>query len=119
MFTCANTYCQGILTFDVDDDALADGRRYAVRCYTKISTHFRAADASQIKLFALVHSHCKIREAVLLNNRPTKRIALKSFERAKDVDCSKVSATSMSNTMKRLSRCIALILMKNSCSEQK
>lgn len=69
-----------ILTFDVDDDAFADGRRYAVRCYTKISTHFRAADASQIKLLTLVYSHCKIREAVLLNNRPTKCAALRTFK---------------------------------------
>lgn len=52
-----------ILTFDVDDDTLTDGRRYAVRCYTKISTHFRAADASQIKLFTLIYSHCKIKRS--------------------------------------------------------
>lgn len=104
-----------ILTFDINYDALADGRWYTIGCYTKISAHFRPTDASQIKLLALVHGHCKIRKAVLLNNSRTKRGTLRSFK-GEIADCWKVGVTSMSGTMKGLSLCIVLIPMKNSCS---
>jgi hypothetical protein len=41
-------YVRSVLTFDIDDDPLADRRWHSVRRDAQVRTHFHPADAGQV-----------------------------------------------------------------------
>jgi hypothetical protein len=47
-----------LLTFDVDNDPLADGRWHPVGGDAQVCAHLRPADAREVQLLAIVHIHC-------------------------------------------------------------
>lgn len=50
--------CKCLLTLDIHDDSLDDGRGHSVAGDTEVGAHVLAADAADVEVVPIVRDHC-------------------------------------------------------------